>query len=166
LADTLPLGASHEEKHNMFGIKTLGITLALGTLALAGAAPVEYVKLDGKGAFVAHGVGVASIEGDGKFSVEGRGAVVVIAGRDDTIEAKGFGLERIDGNRHYYRGAGKITVTGDDVSIKLDGTIEALRGMGRGTARLLGKGDYQSGKFVGHWAGPKGTSITVVAPKR
>ena len=66
----------------MFGIKTLGITLALGTLALAGAAPVEYVKLDGKGAFVAHGVGVASIEGDGKFSVEGRGAVVVIAGRD------------------------------------------------------------------------------------
>ena len=136
----------------------IGTLVALGTLGMAIAAgPGQKVKLEGKGTFSASGRGIATIEGSGKFSVDGAGQLLIIAGPKDKIEVTGFGNERIEGNKHFYTGSGKVTVTGKNISIKLDGKVDSARAIGDGSAKLFGKGDYSCGKLVGHWQAGGGT---------
>jgi hypothetical protein len=141
-----------EDMTTMNANKLIGITIAITALGTAMAAdPIGSKKLEGKGAFAAHGLGVATVEGNGRFTVEGGGELLVIADRNDRIEVTGFGQERVDGNKHYSRGSGKVTVTGTDITVMLDGNIDAMRCLGNGSARLVGKGDYSVGKLVGSW---------------
>lgn len=136
----------------------IGTLVALGTLGMAVAAgPGQKVKLEGKGAFTANGRGIATIDGSGTFSIEGAGQLLIIAGPKDKIEISGFGNERIEGNKHFYSGAGKVSVTGNKISIKLDGKIDSARAIGKGSAKLYGKGDYSCGKLSGHWLAGGGT---------
>lgn len=146
-----------EDMNTMKATKMIGMSLAMAALSMAMGAGPGTAKLEGKGIFKADGRGIATVSGNGKFVVEGKGDLLVIADSNDRIEISGFGLERVVGNKHYYRGSGKVTVTGSDISVKLDGAIDNLACAGNGSARLLGRGDYAVGKLVGTWSSQNNT---------
>lgn len=132
--------------------KIIATALALGILGTTMAADPQRVKLEGKGLLTANGRGVATLEGDGKFVVEGAGQLMIIAGPNDKLETSGFGNERVEGNKHFYTGGGKVTVTGNNLTIRLDGKIKSIRALGRGSATLIGSGEYEVGRISGQWS--------------
>lgn len=106
---------------------------------------------------MAHGTGSADIKVDGRVMMNGNGTLVVKTANKNRLHVTGFTSEKQEGDVYYYKGEGRIMVSGD-VSVTLTGDVQRLMCGGKGTAVLKGKGNYQIKDKKGEWT-EEGVSV-------
>jgi hypothetical protein len=130
---------------------TIGIGLLLGPV-LEAAVQHHHVVIQGHGALVAKGAGMAHIFGDGKIMIAGQGAGVVFVKGAEALKAEGHGVRRPERGGVLFAGwKGQIMATGKKMLVRIEGGLIEFRAEGKGRALLVGIGSYEIGKQTGHW---------------
>ena len=107
----------------------------------------------GVGYIVAHGSGVAGLEGKGRMYAEGRGVLYVkdVAG-DARIFVRGFGRKiRLPNGWSKYLGVGKASIDGSHVKLVLRGPRVNIAARGKGRFVLNGAGRFDVNGIHGSW---------------
>lgn len=132
-------------------IFTILSLLFLLSLALAGLASAETIR--GQGWLKATGSGEAVLRMSGQVEINGHGVgAVYIYGAED-IQAQGNGRRtNLAGGGVIFRGyEGTITVSGEQMRVKLTGTQIDFTAQGQGVAHLRGRGYYETAHTSGDW---------------
>jgi hypothetical protein len=107
----------------------------------------------GTGYIVAHGDGVAGLEGKGKLFAAGRGVLYVkdVAG-NMRIEIRGFGTQtQLPGGWTKYEGLGQAKIKGSHVKLVLRGPRVNVAARGKGRFVLHGLGRFDVNGLHGSW---------------
>lgn len=147
-------------KHYQKFSLVVSLVLLLG-LVFTGLASAEVIH--GKGWLYAKGSGLAKLHMSGQIEIIGHGVGTVYIKGAEKIEAAGKGkrVDRPGGGVYFYGYRGKITATGDDMTIKIVSKKIEFTARGKGTAWLRGRGHYETGGGSGDWA-PNGFQLEVV----
>lgn len=134
------------------------VTIAvLASLALTAVASAE--TLEGTGTLWARGVGIAKVHGDGSVKIRGCGVGTVWVKGAETLEAHGVGIRReVDGGVLFIGWWGKITASGEELTVRMAGGLIEFVAEGTGWAFLKGRGRYHVGPASGEWS-PEGMTI-------
>jgi hypothetical protein len=129
------------------------IIAALVALALFAPAGATFAAEEtGTGTLTAKGVGLVRLEGSGTLTIN-RGAGNVWVTGDATIQTSGKGRKTIlaDGTIRLTGYSGIITITGEDLVIRVEGGAIDLSATGKGNVLLKGKGSYSTASSSGTW---------------
>lgn len=126
------------------------VAVILGSVA---AAPASAAEVGGSGRLVAQGFGAARIEGSGSIVIAGGAGTVWVSGPATiTTEGRGRRTTLPDGTIRLSGYSGRITITGDDLVVRVAGGAINLSATGTGRALLSGKGTYTAGNLSGLWS--------------
>lgn len=132
--------------------------LTMALLAPSGAALAA--EEQGAGTITARGAGYVRLEGGGMVTI-GRGAGVVWVTGAEEIKTEGRGRRTSlpDGTIRLTGYSGVITVTGQDMVVRVEGASIGLSATGSGNVFLKGRGGYTVGDGSGTWS-KTGTTVT------
>ncbi len=114
----------------------------------------------GCGWLFALGGGEAVLDGAGTVTIHGRGVGVVwVTGAEDLV-ARGVGrrVDLPDGTVRFEGWRGTLRASGDDMHIRMLGSIISFYARGCGSAFLRGYGWYRTGQSSGLWS-PAGITV-------
>lgn len=114
----------------------------------------------GCGWIFAHGAGEAVLDGDGTATIHGHGVGVVWVTGAENLVARGIGrrVDLPDGTVRFEGWRGTIRASGDDVHIRMLGSIISFYAQGCGSVFLRGYGWYRTGQGSGLWS-PAGVTV-------
>ncbi len=145
----------------MFKKMILAVTMMM--IAVMGFASVANADtVSGYGWLKATGAGVATLKMTGSIAITGHGAGIIYIKGAEEVRAEGWGrrtnLNNGDVILRGYRG--KVTITGERMSVRMVGGKIDFAAHGFGTATLKGRGEYRTRNGVGIWSAD-GTTLTV-----
>ncbi len=131
-------------------VGTLVALILVAVLAPATLAAQE----EGCGWIVARGSGEAILDGDGTVTIHGRGAAVVWVTGAEQLRAWGLGhrVDLPDGTVRFDGWWGTIRASGDEMHIRMVGSIISFYARGCGSVFLRGSGWYRTGQGSGVWS--------------
>jgi hypothetical protein len=148
-------------KHTIKLFVVLTVVSLLG-LMLAGVASAEVVQ--GQGWLHARGAGVVVLRMSGDVEITGHGVGAVYVYGAEDIYAAGQGRRTdLPGGGVIFRGyRGKITISGEEMMVRMAGGKIDFVAEGEGRALLRGQGHYETRHGSGDWSA-EGTTVESAA---
>lgn len=139
-------------EHTPFSWLKIMIALAMALALLAPAGAAFAAEEQGTGTLTAKGVGFVRVEGSGTLTISrGAGVIWVTGATDIQTSGRGRKTTMADGTIRLTGYTGAISITGEQVVVKIEGGAINLTASGAGSVLLKGKGSYTVGDTTGAW---------------
>ncbi len=131
----------------------LVVAAVVAVVLVSGAGVARADSSTGTGTLHAQGYGTVGIRGSGMVEI-GQGAGTVWIKGADEIESEGRGrkTELPDGTIRLTGYSGEITITGQELQVRIVGGAIDVTATGTGTVVLRGQGTYETNSSSGEWS--------------